>query len=51
MRPGLVTKRPSELAGTVLESEAEAVPLKAFPLAVEFILAKISETGKALHKI
>ena len=49
MSPGLVTKRPSELAGTVLESEAE--PLKAFPLAVEFILAKISETGKALHKI
>ena len=49
--PVLVTvpKRPLEMAGTVLESEADADPLpfKAFPLAVEFIVAEPLE--QAFH--
>ena len=34
----MLTIRPLNMAGAVLESEAEAEPFDAFPLAVEFIL-------------
>ena len=45
MGVGLVAKRPLDKARTVLESEADADPFEAFPLAAEFILAQTSETG------
>ena len=49
MGPDLVMKRPPAAAGAVLELEAEADPLEAFPLSVEIILAESSYLKQTLH--